>query len=128
MNVAVPEHRSDVLPTTSADPGEIVRQIHETLIRDGYQDLRLAPGCGRRMATGVGETWFPLVTVELGAVSWMMTPATARAVAVHVAAGVIFDAAYGSAEDTGLLFTRSADTAEAMARGDYPFHQTKELN
>lgn len=114
------------LPTVQAEPAEIVRQIVQVLeyVPD-HGHLEVNPGCARRESE---DLWVPLVMATLGEATWRMSPATARAVAVHISASTAIAARFRSAAEVGMSFTTAADTAEALAAGDQSFVSQKELN
>lgn len=114
------------LPTVQADPKEIVGQIAAFLQLNGPTDLVVSPACARRESE---DLWIPTVIVNAGEdASWIMSPDTARAAAVHVGQNRVVEACFGQAPKVGLMFWHAANTAEDMAAGKYPFHKREELN
>jgi hypothetical protein len=114
-------------PTVELEPGVIVEQMLAELARNREADLDLEPGCGMR-DSDPQRSWYPLVIVRIGEASWMVRPATARAMAVRIAADVRFEFHFDDRPALGLWFTKAADHAEALAAGKTAFTPFKELH
>jgi hypothetical protein len=94
------------------------------LVRRLAYELEICAGVARVEAATrhrPGESAAPLVWVTLGRLDAILSPATARQVAVHVAISARIAGACPDPAGLGLRFTQAADEAERLAAA----HQQK---